>query len=97
MEIYDFAPGGGAKRAPNQSQIASNISFGLRIYINLFQESPKRARKAKKSSMGALRCDLGPLETPLVKKKLVKGTASRTLGEPKGSKILGKEAYSLKA
>ena len=46
--------------APNGPNIASKIIIGLEIYRNRLGEGSERAREAKKSSMGALKSDLGP-------------------------------------
>ena len=53
-------PRGVPTLAPKGPSIASKVIIVLEIYKNLLGDGFKRARKAKKSSMGALRCDLGP-------------------------------------
>ena len=55
-----FGSRGGPDEAPNGVKIASKVTIGLKIYTNRLEEGSERARKAKQSSMGALRCDLGP-------------------------------------
>ena len=81
-KIFDFAPQWGAKRVPDRSKIASEMSVGLKVYKKLFQEGSERAPKPKNSSMGALRAPREPWKTPLSKKN-VWDHAGLPLGEPK--------------
>ena len=86
-EISDFALPEGAKRAPNLSQIASKMSFGLKIYENLLREGSKRAPKQKKVVSLILERILALEKTP-EEKNPVCSRASRPLGEPNNQRFL---------
>ena len=60
MHFNVFALPEGPNMAPNGSKTASEFNIGLKIYRNRLEEGSERPPKPPKSSMGALRCDLGP-------------------------------------
>ncbi len=71
----------GAKRAPNRSQIASKLSFGLKIYKNLFQKGPERVPKPKKVASWILEAILA-LKKRGEELRPVCNCPGRALGEP---------------